>query len=345
MDRKPVLERIYSTRGQEIGVVRFMPLVRDEMLETSIYLYASVADAEQGRKTGGSGFLVAVDAERNPGKFFYAVTNRHVVESGGTVIRINTQDDHFDIADLDDRHWAFHPDGDDLAITLIGLTAIHKFRHVQFELLLEKAAFPRTHIALGEEVFVVGRFINHEGAQKNIPTVRFGNIAQMPGEPIRQERGKSYFDQESFLVDAKSIGGYSGSPVFVEIDGNRSTDGNRRENRIWLLGIDWGHIKDWHPVYDEAGRPLTTLKIKHNTGMMGVVPSWKLREMLMSPSFKETREILENEALANAKPTVGETDALVKAEAKAEPAIDNPSHKEDFTRLLGAAARSNKPAS
>ena len=37
------------------------------------------------------------------------------------------------------------------------------------------------------DVFLVGRFINHEGQQRNAPTLRFGLIAQMPGDPIRVE--------------------------------------------------------------------------------------------------------------------------------------------------------------
>jgi hypothetical protein len=54
----------------------------------------------------------------------------------------------------------------------------------------------------------------HEGRQKNSPTARFGNIAQMPNEPVIIKR----FEQECFLVEARSIGGYSGSPVFGQED-------------------------------------------------------------------------------------------------------------------------------
>jgi hypothetical protein len=45
---------------------------------------------------------------------------------------------------------------------------------------------------------MVGRFINHEGKQRNLPALRYGNIAMMPLEPIiQQETG---ITQESFFV-------------------------------------------------------------------------------------------------------------------------------------------------
>jgi hypothetical protein len=69
-------------------------------------------------------------------------------------------------------------------------------------------------IGPGDDVFVVGRFINREGKQKNIPSVRFGNIAQMPGEPLFLDDGK---ELECFLIEGRSISGFSGSPVFIHI--------------------------------------------------------------------------------------------------------------------------------
>lgn len=67
-------------------------------------------------------------------------------------------------------------------------------------------------------MFVVGRFVNAEGRQKNLPTLRFGNIAQSPQEKIKQDRVFGSFEQESYLVEARTISGYSGSPVCVLLD-------------------------------------------------------------------------------------------------------------------------------
>ena len=63
-----------------------------------------------------------------------------------------------------------------------------------------------------------------------------------------------------------------------------------------LLGIDWGHINDWTPVCNDIGRPLNPARprdqqVKVNTGMMVVVPAWKLTEILESEKFVEGRSV------------------------------------------------------
>jgi hypothetical protein len=153
---------------------------------------------------------------------------------------------------------------------------------------------------------MVGRFINHEGKQRNLPSVRFGHISQMPNEKIRQDFRS--FDQESFLIECRSIGGYSGSPVFVYISEfeERPTDWelkgfppevitrNAVGMRPHLLGIEWGILSKWEPVCDAKGNPVNSrspqgLQVDTNSGMMAVVPVWKLMEMLDMPVFVERR--------------------------------------------------------
>lgn len=82
-------------------------------------------------------------------------------------------------------------------------------------MLLKRHEIDAFRVGPGDDVFVVGRFINSQGKLRNIPSVRFGNIAQMPLKPIEQGRVFGEFQQESFLVEARSISGFSGSPVFL----------------------------------------------------------------------------------------------------------------------------------
>src|SRR5579863_1360819 len=70
------------------GVAR----IPDVYLDCVVYLYGSEADAEDGLRTGGSGFLVGVRADDLKVALIYAVTNRHVVEPGNLVIRLRTKD-------------------------------------------------------------------------------------------------------------------------------------------------------------------------------------------------------------------------------------------------------------
>jgi hypothetical protein len=66
----------------------------------------------------------------------------------------------------------------------------------------------------GDDVFFVDRYVNHEGQQRNLPTVRLGIISMLPYEKVEHSRGTLV---DSFLVEARSLGGYSGSPVFLFI--------------------------------------------------------------------------------------------------------------------------------
>ena len=81
---------------------------------------------------------------------------------------------------------------------------------------------------------------------------------------IRQDTG---FDQESFLVEARSIGGYSGSPVFLFIPAMSSREnvenwyppslvewksgvkyGSLMSHGPWLLGVTWcAQVKKYPP--------------------------------------------------------------------------------------------------
>jgi hypothetical protein len=160
-------------------------------------------------------------------------------------------------------------------------------------------------IGPGDEVFTVGRFINHEGRQQNLPTARFGNIAQLPWEPVMQDTGHK---QESFLVEARSIGGYSGAPVFVQIPAAsaRPEMPNRIEQILqhhgpWLLGVDWGHINDWQPVVSPSGAPINrdpaAMRVRMNTGIMAVVPAWKLADLLNTGVLAAERQAVIDQVL------------------------------------------------
>ncbi len=292
-----------------------MPRIRDEYLDCSIYLYASEKDAQEGARSGGCGFLVGIRTTNLPNNVLipYVVTNKHVVENGNAVIRMKTRDGKNSFLTTDSNSWRFHPAGDDLAVRVIRFDWMtHQYNYVPRNILLDKKIASSMKIGPGDETFAIGRFVNHEGKQQNLPTVRFGCIAQMPFEPIIQDTG---FDQESFLVEARSISGYSGAPVFVYIsvfseregidDWYPSSDltqfkewGSLKAHGPWLLGVDWGHILDWEPLRYENGERVKLgdrkVRVRVNTGMMAVVPARKLAELLDEGIVAEERnEIVE----------------------------------------------------
>jgi hypothetical protein len=289
-----------------------MPRIADRLLDCSIYLYESSDDALTGKSCGGSGFIVGVVSELAHLPFAYAVTNSHVIrEARALVLRFNTADGQYDLQKTTPEMWTHHTDGDDVAVCKVDLSDDrHKFRMVMTDEFVTKDLIKAKDIGPGDDVFMVGRFVNHEGKQRNLPTVRFGNIAQMPGEPILNRRGLL---QESFLVETRSMGGCSGSPVFIHIaitpdelwmpESLRSLwpSSKRRlqpaptvfakaidhTERLeyhgpWLLGIDWGHLSAYEPIFekDQQTRVAGDLFARSNTGMAGIVPAWKILELL-----------------------------------------------------------------
>lgn len=303
-----------------------MPRVNDEFLDSVIYFYRSEHEAVEGIRAGGSGFLVSVKAETIPNAyFFYAVTNRHVIKAAD-VVRLNTQEGQTYIERLSKEGWIYSAT-DDLAIRPVTLDAdVFKFKTVPHDLILTKEQAEKHRVGIGDEVFMIGRFINHEGIQKNAPLVRFGTIAQMPSDPVSYQLDGSRHDQESIIADIRSIGGYSGSPVFLkEFSFFNRPDGGENITKHWLLGVDWGHIPMWSAVCGLNEEPNGVGQVNINSGMAGIIPSWKLFDLLMSDEMLKKRSKDEVAHKAAITSNAGAPDVAI---AHLPPSTDaNPTHR------------------
>jgi hypothetical protein len=264
-----------------------MPRVPDEYLNCIVYMYPSIPAVEKGERLGGTGFVVGVDASHDRSiRFFYVVTNKHVVDSGNTTVRFNTLHGRHEAQEYDESNWLRSIDTD-LAIYLLPpLDPRHfDFRPISLGQFITKEMIRKYDIGIGDEVFFAGRFINAEGVDKNRPSLRFGTIAQVSTDVIDGE--------ESFLVEARSIPGYSGSPVFqYTVAGVRNFVIETTPTKgvgTYLLGVDWCHISDYVDAKNERGEILP-FKIRNNTGMMGVIPIWKLAELLFRADVRKNRE-------------------------------------------------------
>jgi hypothetical protein len=354
-----------------------LPRIRDEYLDCVVYLYPTKAEAEDGARAGGSGFLVGVPSVglRRNFWFLYAVTNKHVIDHtekspASTVLRMNTRAGKTTVMPTARRSWETHPDGDDLAACVISFDPMAiKFNHVPRGNFLTKDIVKKFNIGPGDDAFMVGRFVNHEGKQSNLPTVRFGNVAQMPYEPVSIDG----VEQEAFLVEVRSIGGFSGSPIFISIPPFSERDGvddwypptvfikGKRppenfdygflsKHGPWLLGIDYAYMNNWSPVCKEDGEPVrptnpASLQVAANTGMAAVIPAWKLAELLDSGPLAQhrkevEREVMEYEAKNPPVATLTGIERLNDTGGVSRPSDEaNPTHREDFMSLLNAAAK------
>jgi hypothetical protein len=320
-----------------------VPRLDDRLLDCAVYLYKDLEDSARGSASGGSGFLLEVPNSpvlgppslkeasnlRGPnGSLFYVVTNWHVVAQGFRVVRFNTQDGRSDALPFDD--WEFHPTSD-LAAHHVAPSIAYRYQAVPYSYLLKESWAHAYDVGVGDDVVSIGRFVNAEHRQRNAPVARFGNISMMPSErepiPVRYDlpSGSVTKPQVSFLIESRTLSGFSGSPVFLvtqpwelrDFTLERSLDLARRP-AIWaqdpdhspgmplmkLLGITWGYLFGKRAAeFTVGGRSQAfTARIENNTGMMGVVPSWKLIELLNQPRLVRQREQIQEEQKDNPPP-------------------------------------------
>jgi hypothetical protein len=242
-------------------------------------------------------------------------------------------------------NWVLHP-SQDLAAAPIYLTPErHHHSFFMTDFLLTKEVMERLKVGPGDDTFLVGRFVYADGGVRNHPSVRFGQIAMNPGEPLKTGDGRS---QESFLVETHSIGGYSGSPVFVLFHPNalRATDDGtgfltpdkaRGEQMVHLLGVDWGHLPTkWTPIKKRNGEEhLEGWGIQQNSGMMGVVPAWYVQELLDMDELAGPRNQTDQQAIA-----MQESNAILDAAEEQSP----PFTQTDFENALKTVSRRIQPS-
>lgn len=156
-------------------------------------------------------------------------------------------------------------------------------------MLLNSDIIKEKNIGIGDEVFMTGLFTNHSGKEKNIPIVRIGNIAAMPDEPIRSA---DFGNLHAYLVELRSLGGLSGSPVFVYLTPSRIINGTHNLNsyaEFFLLGLLHGH---WDLKSATKGVELDQFtpnkETNINTGIGIAVPACGILEIIQHHFPKPT---------------------------------------------------------
>ena len=277
------------------------------ILDTVVFVYRSQEQAAEGRQAGGTGFLVAVPSAKAPDKFHhvYVVTNVHVARGEPRTVRVNTRDGGVDLLSVLD--WVSLPGGPDVAVAPVAFDpkrhAVEAFLATDW--LLTEEDVSRHEIDAGDDVFMVGRFIDYDGVQTNRPSLRFGHIS-MKGANIRQNATR--YTGSSFVVDMHSRSGYSGSPVFVYRTGgsifgkpNTLIGGG---HLMKLLGIHWGQFPErWElsgrvPSAEDADPAEAELivegqYVKGLSGMTCVVPAWDILKTLAAPRLVDLRTRVE----------------------------------------------------
>jgi hypothetical protein len=279
-----------------------MPRLQDETVEIAFYLYPSAEDAKAGKQAGGCGFIVLKPFEKVPERgALILVTNKHVIQKGHRFVRLNRADGRSpDIFELEDNQYFPHRGPHDVAVILgIGNDTSHQIRrNIAYDQLFDsaKAAKDEYDIGIGDDAIMVGRFIGHDGKQINRPSVRFGNISIDVGNMYNPEAG---YDEESYAVEMKSKAGYSGSAVLVYALRGSTQRKSAKKVFVMCLGVNWGHIIEARPLLDDSGQEVKPRQtIKTPSDMAGVVPSWRIKELLSYPDVKNFMSALEELEIA-----------------------------------------------
>lgn len=278
--------------GQVVNVMR----IPDGLLKSVGFVSRYDPEGEGIRiRFGGTAFIVGVLMEPNIG-LAHIVTAKHVaeaIEPAEAVIAMNAKDGGPLFLRTGGQKWFYHPtekDSVDVAVLPFGS---NRFQDYDIEWIPETifATDQRItdfHIGLGDEIVIIGLFTRFFGSTLLTPLVRTGNIAMMPKDrlPIR-----NFGEMEAYLAEGRSIGGLSGSPVFVRDTVNMPTQtaqGARANisglGAIHLLGLMHGH---WDlPVSFSTSEQAEAV----NMGVSIIVPAKKILETLYHPELVAMRK-------------------------------------------------------
>lgn len=289
--------------------------------------------------------------------FMFLATARHVAEKlEGKDFALRTNKLDGSIAILEghaDQKWWYHPTEKQYVDAAVAVFFPPNLRDLDINWIgidsfVDKQIIQEVDLGVGDEVFLTGLFTEVLETTSNIPIVRMGNLAMVPGERIPFKDGRLI---DAYLVESRSVGGLSGSPVFVretirvdagikfrpdfklntvnsptpEIDGMEHLY-LHGVGRIYFLGSMIGH-------WDAPTGFRLPEKEAVNMGISPVVPAHKIKEIITQPGLRDMIRNMNEELAAkkhsNAKEdfAIGNKDKPVFTQDDFETALKKASRK------------------
>jgi hypothetical protein len=344
----------------------FYVRIADDLRKTVVFFgFEDITPGKGGINCVGTGFLVQYDG------LGHLVTAKHLAKQLGNdpfLIRINKHDGTSENLHADGAKWAEHPDPlvDVAAIPFnISQSRGHQAIYLPSSMMLTNEALATDPIHVGDLTYTIGLFRYMSGERRNLPVVHFGSIALMPSDekiPIRDWRdpdGKRIIKVEGYLVETQAMPGLSGSPVFARATVSMSrippqvlvdprfpmTEAmfalSPRAD-VRLLGM-WQ--SSWDAPPDEVMAIQAGKAVRVPVGMGIVVSAQRIEETLLQ--LKDFQDMVKTKraeeaatpdsAISLVRSVPGDNDAALPSDDA------NPHHREDFNRLLNAAARRREP--
>lgn len=290
-----------------------MAHIPNDLLKCVVFL--GYRDEHEQYHFTGSGFWISRPGPsdiRDVYRPAYLATAAHVIATikkesadGRVWMRVNTKQGVQEWRETPLQCWATHPDDSvDIAVLKIGID--EAFDHVAWPMeacvtddSLDTVDTGDRKVELGDELCFAGLFWPHTGDKKNIPIVRIGTVAALRNEPVVNRDG---LPMDAYLVESRSVGGVSGSPVFIDIITAKTilppTSGYmagaynpQSKARLKLFGVVHGHFGD--DLEPDAVADDGKEKLHVNMGIAMVIPAEKIIEVLDRFTKEEEIEISE----------------------------------------------------
>jgi Trypsin-like peptidase domain len=278
-------------------------VVDEGFRNTVMFLCFDVEDEITGqprRVPMATAFLVRVPLDPNRTQdtdlqVTYLVTAKHVVLGAGTstlYIRGNQPNGGIFDWPVTSDQWALHSSSD-VAVVAASIPNDWGYKFIPIDLFATDEYIVKQRVSEGDEVFFVGLFGRVPGNERTQPIVRSGIIALMPREKISLRMDPHTETRklvDAYLVEARSWGGHSGSPVLFHPPITRQLSQlGTGDNIVRLLGLVHGHYdipQEVAFIGDMAGSATVDI----NAGIAIVIPAQAITEMLMTGDILEARE-------------------------------------------------------
>lgn len=318
----------------------------DEYRKSVVLIGTQTGKAEDSISAWGTGFLVGTTDEPTP---MYLVTAWHVVAENIDApfdVRFNKADGGARCHRIDRPNWITHESDNtvDVAVHEIEVPKWADYRFIpKYPNILLDDRRKLKNIGAGNRTYTVGLWKFLRSDQRNQPFVYTGHVGlipegeKIPVKPWLKEHGSGRVQVDAYLVEGEPLDGASGSPVFVrrtipikvKLKGAKKPVNAAIEGSVWLLGLQSDAF------VGEPGKdyeiPTGGGQILVPRGVNVVVPSTKIAAVLDHPK------------LIAARKKIADANMPIKTGEEPPTKAGNPRHREDFSRLLGAAVSRSKP--
>jgi hypothetical protein len=292
----------------------------------------------------------------------YLVTARHVAQALGSTfaIRFNKIGGGAATEIVENADWTYSVEKtEDVAVLHYGCPDWADCKPIPGSVFIQPfddenadRRMPRSEgVGVGDLASVIGLFRLLHGKRRNLPVVHTGHIALLPQDekvPVTDSRTGETYEAEGYLVEAHTLPGLSGAPVFVRgsemvaVRATRQATGSipqelykeqdilaRIHTPLSFLGI-WRSSWEGDPSdLAAAQKGLSGVRVPLGFGL--VIPGRKIAETLNLPKLLDSRRA---EHLRRQRAVAMTEDVALPAKSE-PPTMDVPdSDKERFTALL-----------